>query len=90
MKKVFVMKKSLFNILWNNELYYGNKMPNILSLPIPMIPNYAKPWGANPPTNKKISLNNFENKLWRKYDKYFEQQMGIVNIVKILNIVYIC
>ena len=41
-----------------------------------MQPNHEKPGGPNPPTNKKIYLNKFENNLRSKYDKYFEQQMG--------------
>ena len=77
--------KKLFNILWMETF---NKMPEVFvencfnNLSVddwmakPMIPNYEKPGGPNPPTSKKIFFNKFEKNLWSKYGEYFEQQMG--------------
>ena len=39
-------------------------------------PNYEKPGGPNPYTNKKILFNNFEYDPWNKHVECSEQQRG--------------
>ena len=41
-----------------------------------MQPNFEKPGGPNPPTNKKIFLGNLEYNLLNKYVEYSDQHVG--------------
>ena len=39
-------------------------------------PNFEMPGSPNPPTNKKIYLNNLEYNLLHRHVEYFDQQVG--------------